>query len=218
MKRIKKLISVLVLSLTAVCGAFAAESAESSEPGFALIHNWGLAYNQVTRIQKQVERSNFVWREDLVGAFYSAQTVNLPLNFIAKVGVYYPIGTTFNFVPQVSKQILLYGFDFNAGPIWTIPIGHVMNLSVSPVIDFRYQIDDNFHKIDLGAGIIAGLEFPISRFFTIMLNGEFTYDFGNLGTNANIRNYDAVYSYGAQLGFRISKVAPNNFYYFGINY
>ena len=218
MKKIKKLITILILSILASTSIVAQEAKDSSESKFAIIHNWGLAFNQVTRIQKQVERSNFVWREDLVGAFYSAQTVNLPVNFIAKVGVYYPIGTTFNFVPQVSKQILLYGFDFNAGPIWTIPIGHVLNLSLSPVIEFRYQIDDNFHKFDLGAGIIASMEFPISRFFTIMLNGEFTYDFGNLGTNAGIRNYDAVYSYGAQLGFRISKAVPNNFYYFGINY
>lgn len=215
MKRIKKLISILVLSITALCGAFAAEGSDSSEPKFNVIHNWGLAYTQVTRIQKQTERSNFVWREDLVGAFYSAQTVNLPVNFIAKVSAFYPLSTTFNFVPQVSKQVLLYGFDFNAGPVWTFPIGQIMNVSVAPIINLRYQMDDNFHKFDLGGGVIAGMEFPFSRYFTMMLNGEFTYDFGNLGTNANMRNYDSVYSYGAQLGFRISKKSPNSFYYFG---
>ena len=88
MKKIKKLITILILSILASTSIVAQEAKDSSESKFAIIHNWGLAFNQVTRIQKQVERSNFVWREDLVGAFYSAQTVNLPVNFIAKVGVY----------------------------------------------------------------------------------------------------------------------------------
>lgn len=218
MKKIKKLISIFVLAIIAGCGAFAAEGNTEEQPKFALIHNWGLAYTQVTRIQFQSNRSNFVWREDLVGAFYSAQTAYLPVNFIAKISAYYPIQTTFNFVPQVSKQVLLYGFDFNTGPIWTFPLWQIANLSLAPVINVRYQMDDNFHKVDLGGGVIASLEFPIARYFTIMLNGEFTYDFGNLGTNAGMRNYDQVYSYGAQLGFRISKAAPNKFYYCGIKY
>lgn len=215
MNKTKKIISILIVSTFALFSSFALETKNEDTQKMVLLHNWGLSYAQVTRIQNNTTRSNFVWQDTMIGAFYSIQTANLPVNFVAKVDVFYPIAISFNSVPQVSKQVLVYAFDFNAGPIWTFPIGKIAKLNLAPVIDFRYQLDDNFHHFDLGAGFIAGFDFPISHFFTISLNGGFAYDFGNLGTNANVRNYNQVWSYNAQLGFRISKKKPNDFYYIG---
>lgn len=212
MNKLKKLFLTLPFFFTIISHTYAQENIDSSKK-ISAVFNWGLSFEQITRIQKQEERSNFVWRDDLAGAFFSVQTKNAPINFIAKIGAYYPFHSTFNYVPQNSKQVLVYAFDLNIGPIWSFPLWNIVTLDLSPVINLRYQMYDFFHHIDLGCGIIAGLEFPISSLFTILLNGEFTYDYGNLGSNANIRIYDAVFSYGAQLGFRISKRSRNTFSY-----
>ncbi len=79
-------LTILIFSL--ICSPiFSKENSEQTEKKreskFSLIHNYGFAWNQITRIQLQSNRSNFVWRNDLIGAFYSIQTKKLPINFIA---------------------------------------------------------------------------------------------------------------------------------------
>lgn len=178
-----------------------------------ILHNGGVAWSRVTRIQSQTECSNFVWQDDMVGAYYSLMTGNLPVNFIAKLGAYYPYHYEFRQVEQKPTQILLYSIDFNAGPYWTIPLWEVANLNLAPMVHCRYQLTDEFHHVDLGIGAYAGFEFPISKKCTVLLNGEITYDCGNLGTNSKILPYDFVYSYNVDIGFRFDSKGRNNFYY-----
>lgn len=218
MLKTKKLLSIVLLSLVAASGIFAAEPVKEVKDDSAkmhLLHNWGFSWARVTRLKINKDRSNFVWQDDMVGAYYAIQTDNLPVNFIAKVSAYYPYHIEFNQVTQISKQVLVYAFDFNAGPIWTIPLWKIARLDLAPVVNFRYQMDDFYNHFELGLGGIVGFEFPVSHHFSVLLNGEFTYDYGNLGKNKISRPYDHVWSYQAQLGFRISKKVPNDFYYFG---
>lgn len=178
-----------------------------------VLHNGGFAWSRVTRIQTQTECSNFVWQDDMLGAFYSIQTGNLPLNFMAKIGAYYPYHYEFRHVEQKPMQIILYSFDFNIGPYWTIPIGEIINLNLAPMVHFRYQLSDEFHHCDLGVGAFAGIEVPVTKKFTVLVNGELTYDCGNLGSNGRMFPYDHVYSYNADIGFRIDSKGRNKFYY-----
>ena len=99
-----------------------------------LMHNWGFSWSRVTRIQTKTDRSNFVWQDDLVGLYYSVQTGNLPVNLILSVEVMYPYHYEFNKVAQISKQIILYSFNFNLGPIWTVPLFDVAKLDLAPMV------------------------------------------------------------------------------------
>lgn len=214
----KKIFSVLTFCIIASNGIFANSTDEELEfkrKNLLLTNSWGFSCSQITRIQLQNDRSNFVWHDDLLGVYYQIQTENLPINFTAKLDICYPFANSFNSVPQVSKQVIVYAFALNIGPIWAIPVMESFTINLSPIINFRYQLDDFFHRFDLGAGGLVTFEFPLFKNFTVLLNGGFSYDFVNLGTNKNIRNYNHVWTYNVALGFRISKKVPNDFYYFG---
>lgn len=178
-----------------------------------LLHNWGVSWSRVTRIQTKTDRSNFVWQDDFIGLYYALQTGNLPVNFLLSAEVQYPYHYEFNKVEQLSKQIILYSFNFNLGPIWTKPMFDFFKLDLAPMVHFRYQLSDKYHHCDLGIGAFAGVEFPVMRKFSVLLNAEFTYDFGNLGSNANVQPFNHVFSYNVQLGFRLSNRGANTFYY-----
>lgn len=178
-----------------------------------LMHNWGVCWSRVTRIQTKTDRSNFVWQDDLVGLYYSVQTGNLPVNLILSAEVMYPYHYEFNKVAQISKQIILYSFNFNLGPIWTVPLFDVAKLDLAPMVHYRYQLSDKYHHNEIGLGAFVGFEFPVTKKISILLNGEFTYDLGNLGTNSKVQPFDHVFSYNAQLGCRISNRGKNSFYY-----
>lgn len=213
----KKIICIIIICCFSTSFFFAKKVKEQKVYGpnkFSIMMNYGIAWAKITRIQTQEKRSNFVWQDDLIGLFYSLQSRNAPLNFLAKISAYYPYQYEFNKFPQKSKQVILYAFDLDFGPIWTIPIFKIATLDLCPLLNIRYQLSDKFHHIDLGIGVLAGLEFPISQGFTILLNGEFIYSNGNLGTNNRMQPYNYVWSYNAQLGVRFSKKrAPNQFYY-----
>lgn len=213
----KTFLTILIFSL--ICSPiFSKENSEQTEKkresNFSLIHNYGFAWNQITRIQLQSNRSNFVWRNDLIGAFYSIQTKKLPINFIGKISAFYPYHYEFNKFPQISKQIIVYAFDLEAGPIWTFPIKNIMSINFSPVCHYRYQLSDEFSFNELGVGILTGFEFPISPKFTVLLNGDFVYSPFKLGKKVKMRPYDHIWHYGIQLGFRYSKRNLNQFTYF----
>lgn len=215
----KKLLVLVLTSLFCLCEAFAEEDKlvkpeKPFDPAAPYVmHNWGFSWQHLTRIQQNKVRSNFVWEDDFIGAFYSCQTGNLPVNIYAKLGVLYPYHSMFNKMEQKSKQVILYAFDVNAGPIWTFDIFEAFKLDLSPMIHYRYQLSDKFHHNDLGLGAMATVEFPVTRKFSVLLNGEFAYDFFNLGTNARMQKYDNMFSYNVDLGFRISTRGANKFYY-----
>lgn len=219
MLKTKKIFVLVLASLFCLCETFAQEDKlvkpekpfDPSAP-YAM-HNWGFSWQHVTRIQKNTTRSNFVWEDDMIGAFYACQTGNLPINWLAKLSVLYPYHSMFNKMEQKSKQVILYAFDLHAGPIWTMDIFEAFKLDLSPAVHYRYQLSDKFHHNDLGLGAMVTAEFPITKKISVLLNGEFTYDFFNLGTNARMQRYDNIFSYNVDLGCRISKRGENKFYY-----
>ncbi|MCR5613944.1 hypothetical protein [Treponema sp.] len=178
-----------------------------------VMSSWGFSWSRVTRLQLQTTRSNFVWQDDMLGLFYAAHTGNLPVNIYGKITVMYPYHYEFNKVEQKAKQTILYAADLTAGPIWTIPLWEIAKLDLAPVVHLRYQLSDKYHHFDLGFGVFASFEFPITKTFTVLLNGGFTYDLGNLGTNSRMQPYNHVWTYNADLGFRISKRGKNSFSY-----
>lgn len=219
MSKIKKTAALIFTSLFVLSGIFAEENKlvkpqkpfDPSAP-YAM-HNWGFSWQRVTRIQQNTTRSNFVWEDDMIGIFYACQTGNLPINWLAKLSILYPYHSQFNLMEQKSKQVILYAFDLHAGPIWSMDVFEAFKLDFSPAFHYRYQLSDKFHHNDLGLGVMVTMELPITRIFSVLLNGEFTYDFFNLGTNARMQKYDNIFSYNVDLGFRISKRGENKFHY-----
>lgn len=180
---------------------------------FYVVHGGGISWTRLTRIQLHNDRSNFVWQDDMFGFYYAIQTGNLPVNFLGKISLYYPYHYEFNKVEQIPKQTVLYAGDLDLGPVWTFPLWEICRVNLSPVVHYRYQLSDKYHHNDLGLGALAVMEFPISKRFTILLNSEFSYDCGNLGSNRQIQKFDHVWAYTFDLGLKYTKRHPNSFYY-----
>lgn len=180
---------------------------------FYVVHGGGISWTRLTRIQLHNDRSNFVWQDDMFGFYYAIQTGNLPVNFLGKISLYYPYHYEFNKVEQIPKQTVLYAGDLDLGPVWTFPLWEICRVNLSPVVHYRYQLSDKYHHNDLGLGALAVMEFPISKRFTILLNSEFSYDCGNLGSNRQIQKFDHVWAYTFDLGLKYTKRHSNSFYY-----
>lgn len=180
---------------------------------FYVVHGGGISWTRLTRIQLHNDRSNFVWQDDMFGFYYAIQTGNLPVNFLGKISLYYPYHYEFNKVEQIPKQTVLYAGDLDLGPVWTFPLWEICRVNLSPVVHYRYQLSDKYHHNDLGLGALAVMEFPISKRFTILLNSEFSYDCGNLGSNRQIQKFDHAWAYTFDLGLKYTKRHPNSFYY-----
>ncbi|WP_407434529.1 hypothetical protein [Treponema sp.] len=180
---------------------------------FYVVHGGGISWTRLTRIQLHNDRSNFVWQDDMFGFYYAIQTGNLPVNFLGKISLYYPYHYEFNKIEQIPKQTVLYAGDLDLGPVWTFPLWEICRVNLSPVVHYRYQLSDKYHHNDLGLGALAVMEFPISKRFTILLNSEFSYDCGNLGSNRQIQKFDHVWAYTFDLGLKYTKRHPNSFYY-----
>ena len=77
--------------------------------------NEGAAVSWVTRIIKQQERSNFVWQDFLLGAYFSVTSRNMrPFDFTIRTTAYYPFSMTFNEHPQKPATPLHFAFDLYA--------------------------------------------------------------------------------------------------------
>ena len=153
-----------------------------------VIFNEGATYALVTRLEKQENRSNFV---------------------------YYPFAHEFNDVPQTAKQVILYAADLFAGPMIQTDMWKYVRISASIGLHYMYQLSDEYHLHYLGAGLLAGLELPLASYWTILASGTFTFDYPNFGTNAKVQPFDFSWQYHFDLGVRFSKKAANEFSYIG---
>ena len=187
---------------------------------FGVQHYWGASWSSVTRIQKQSGRSNFVWNDQLVGAFYEWTTNNflimghyVNVNLFARHGVYYPLSYTFNKVKQVPVQTILYGFDLFTGVKFSLNVHDWATLSAKPGAHAYYQLHDKWHYVHIGAGLGLEAEFPISSRWSFNIGGIWTWDNANLGSNRKMQPFDFAWQYQAQLGFRYSskKLNPKSF-------
>ena len=179
---------------------------------FGLLHNWGVSWSSITRIQKQSGRSNFVWNDQLIGAYYEMTTNNflimghyINVDLFARNAFYYPYAYTFNKVKQVTLQQVLYGFDFFTGVKFSMNFFDWVTVSAKPGAHLYYQLHDKWHYLHLGAGLALEAEAPISSRWSFNIGGIWTWDNANLGSNRRMRPFDFAWQYQAQLGFRYSK-------------
>lgn len=181
-----------------------------------VVFDEGVCFDMLSRLQLQDDynRSNFVWQDYLIGAYFNVTTMNMkPFNFVGRTCVYYPFYHTFNGMEQFAKQTILYAFDFFTGVQLQADMWKYVRLNLSPGLHYMYQLTDEYHMNYLGGGIIAGIELPIARRWTIINNGTFTLDYANLGTNKKMSPYDLSWSYSVSLGVRYSKKKLNKYAY-----
>lgn len=179
-----------------------------------VMFNEGIAMAQVTRIQTVSGRSNFVWQNDMIGAFFQIQTRNMkPLNSVIRTSVFYPFYNKFNGVKQFPKQTILYAFDLFAGPILETDMWKYVRLKFGLGLHYMYQLSDEYHLNYLGGGALAGLELPIEPRWTILLDGTFSFDYPNFGTNRLVQPYDYSWQYQLNLGVRYSVKGKNRYSY-----
>lgn len=183
---------------------------------FGLLHNWGISWASITRIQKQTGRSNFVWNDKLIGAYYEMTTNNflvmgrkINVDLFARNAFYYPYAYTFNKVKQITTQTLLYNFDLFTGVKFSMNFWDWVTVSAKPGLHVLYQLHDKWHYVHLGAGLGLEVEAPISSRWSFNIGGIFTWDNANLGSNKRMRPFDLSWEYQAQLGFRYSKKKLN---------
>lgn len=181
-----------------------------------VIFDYGGTFSFVNRLinQEDYKRSNFVFQDFLVGAYVSMQTKHMkPLNSIIRLAGYYPLSFTFNGVPQVSKAILRGSADLFAGILFELDMWNYLRINLSPGLHVLYQYTDKFHLVHVGGAILANIELPIAKHWTIKLDGIASLDYGNLGTNKNIEIYDTCWQYQLDVGFRYSKKTLNKYNY-----
>lgn len=229
MKKLLLTFSVL-LPLSFSVFAQSKESAAKTEPtdiainpktGFPIItekpflmFNEGVTFAQVNRIETQKERSNFVRENYMLGAFLSIQSGNMkPLNSILRVAAYYPFYHTFNGMRVYPKQTILYAFDLFYGPMIQTDMWKYVRLNFAAGLHYMYQLTDEYHMHYLGGAVIAGLELPVARNWTVLLNGTFTLDYPNFGTNQKVQPFNYAWQYQLELGVRYSIKNPNNYCY-----
>ena len=221
----KKTLLLLCLILLPAFSLVAQDSKEKEEldevTGFPVIKekpylmfDWGAAVDFNTRIKFQEKRSNFVMQDTMVGAYFTMETVNIkPLDSITRIAAYYPLASTFNKVPQISAQVLLYAFDLIFAPLFRLDMWNYVGINIAPGIHFMYQLTDDYHYMQLGAAVLAGLEFPVFERWTFLLNGVFAVDYPNLGSNKDIFPISLAWDYQVSIGARYSKKGANKYSY-----
>ena len=189
-------------------------SAFSLEINCDFIFDEGVSFCQVTRIESLSDRSNFVRENMMIGAYFTTQTVGLPMfDLELDISAYYPFYQAFNGMEQTPRNVLNYAFDGYLAATGTYKKFEYVNLSGSIGMHYMYQLTDEYHMHYLGLGISAGLEFPISQRWTIVNRNFFSYDNANLGKNKLVQPFYASYQYHINLGVRYSRRVYNDFSY-----
>lgn len=222
MKRIPLLTFLVILPLFSVFSQNS-EASEELDPvtGFPVIKekpyvmfDWGAAVNFNARLKFQEKRSNFVMQDMMVGAYFTMETVNIkPLDSITRIAAYYPLSGTFNGVPQVSAQVLLYSFDLIFAPLFRLDMWNYVGINIAPGLHFMYQLTDEFHYMQLGAAVLAGIELPVFERWTFLVNGVFALDYPNLGSNKDMFPISLAWDYQISVGARYSKKGANKYSY-----
>lgn len=185
--------------------------------GFFLLFDQGATAAWNTRIIKQTERSNFVFEDFLAGLYFTTRTKNfssllpikLPFELLGRVAAYYPLSHTFNKYPQPPINMLNFGVDVFLAPVVQINFWDYAYLDIAAGPHFLYQKSDRWHYVHLGIGGMLGVQMPLARRWTLLLNGMASLDNANLGSNKKMEVYDLAWQYQASFGFRYSKRAPN---------
>lgn len=179
-----------------------------------IVFNEGFSCNWTSRFIKQEERSNFVFDYFMLGAWFGISTFNMkPINSTVRISALYPLTFTFNEVPQAKKNMIQFAIDLFAGPEFRSDMWNYVRINFAPGLHFFFQNEDRWNYVSLGAGCLLGIELPLARRWTILLNGLAAIDYPNLGTNRIMEPYTLSWTYQLDLGVRYSKKATNTWNY-----
>ncbi len=184
-------------------------------PEFKIVYEYGIEGIDVTRIIVQNDRSNYVFKDTLAGAYFLVKTdCFTPINPLIKVSALMGMGNTFNDA-SYKTSTFNYGVDGFLGLDYKISFWDYLFLNLTPGVHALYQNADRFDYINLGVGGYASAELPVGYEWTVVVGGQITYDWGNYGTNKLLETYDAVWQTSFDLGIRYSKKNVNKYNYCG---
>jgi hypothetical protein len=175
----------------------------------------GTSASWLTRIIKQTDRSNFVFRDFMPGLYFRTDIVNIKyINPMIRLSAYYPLSSTFNHVPQMSKTPLHFGFDLNTGLSFNLFDLNYVRLNAGPALHLFYMTSDRWNYFNLGGTALLGMEVPLTERWTVLLNGMASLDNGNFGTNRHMEPFDIAFQYQVDIGVRYSKKTSNKTFLF----
>lgn len=178
------------------------------------IFDWGVSYAQLTRIELMNDRSNFVRENMMIGAYFTAETSELGFfDLLFSLSIYYPFYQAFNGMEQKAKNLFNYAVDTYFGTIVTYDKLDYVILNFTLGMHYMYQLTDEYHMNYLGIGGSIGIDFPISKSWTIVETNFFSYDNPNLGANKKIQPFDSAYQFHINLGVRYSGKVLNKYSY-----
>lgn len=212
MKKIFAVFTILFLALP----VFAQETAETTIEGgpFLFVFDEGASYAQVTRVEKQTNRSNFVRENMMAGAFFSFQTVNLGrFDIIEQLSAYYTFYNAFNGMQQFPKNIINYAVDNFLGITKCYDKLNFVNVNFAAGMHYMFQLTDEWPMHYIGLGLKGALEFPVTEGFTIVNNYFVSFDNANIGPNKLMQPFEISYQYHIDLGVRFSKRVANSYCY-----
>jgi hypothetical protein len=185
-----------------------------ASPKHPFVFSEGVAASWLTRIIKQTGRSNFVFGDFLPGLYFSMKMANFNLlTPMIRLAAYYPLESTFNKIPQPAKTPLHYAADLFAAPNFELDMIKYARFNLAPGLHLFFLNSERWNYLNVGVAGLAGVELPLTRGWTVLINGMVSLDNGNLGGNRNMEPFDIVYQYQVDIGIRYSKKAPNEFSY-----
>jgi len=196
---------------------FEGEKTEDAKPsnGPILVFNEGAAASWLTRIVKKTERSNFVFKDFLIGLYLRMDLENIkPVTPMLRLAVYYPFSSTFNDVPQYPNIPIHYAFDINTGIKFNFLDYKYFRMNLGPAVHLFFLNSERWNYLDIGLAAFLGIEAPLTKNWTFLLGGIASFDNGNLGGNRQMEPFDTVYQYQVEAGVRYSKKFANKTFLF----
>lgn len=223
----KKYVLIITALFALTAGLFAQETETPEEQNvpsvnkytidgapFRFVFEEGVSYAQVTRVEKQTGRSNFVRENMMAGAYFNFHTVNLSrIDFTQQISAYYPFYNAFNGMRQYSKNILNYAVDSFTGVTKTYERFPGVKFNGAMGLHYMFQLTDEWPMHYIGFGVQGGFLLPISKNFSIVNNYFISFDNANIGPNSLMQPFTISYQYHADLGVRFSKRTPNSYCY-----
>ena len=177
-----------------------AEDREASERNVFLSYGGSAAW--LTRIIKQDGRSNFVFRDFLPGLYLDAELRNIPfVTPVARLAVYYPLVSTFNYVPQKPNTPLHFAADFLAGVLLEKDWKWI-KVNGGPALHMLFMGSDRWNYCNIGFALGIGADIALGGEWSLLFDGFASIDNGNLGSNKQMEPYDITYQYQAGIGVR----------------
>jgi hypothetical protein len=207
--------AVLTLALNQGIHAQEEELATEARDKLFVTFSYGAGTSWLTRIVDQTERSNFVFRDFMPGAYFGVELRNVKLiTPIVRLSAYYPMISSFNKVLQKPSNPLHYGIDLNAGFRFGFSLKEFIRLHAGPALHMFFLNSERWNYFNLGAAVLAGVEVPLTRRWTLLVDGIASFDSGNLGANRKMEPFDTAFQYQAGIGCRYSKKMQNEKFVF----